>query len=85
MESGSLWHGADVSGQGSVAVSCLGLLERVAMHTWALGGWGPRRVCGASWYASPAARITIPEIVWRDESTLRKLLETGEVAHEIWE
>lgn len=45
---------------------------RVMVHMWILGGWGPRRVCGASWHASPAAKITVPEKVWCDESTLRK-------------
>lgn len=29
-------------------------------------------MCGASWHASPAAKITVPETVWCDESALRK-------------
>lgn len=48
------------------------LCWRMMVHVWILGGGGPKRVCGASWHASPAAKITVPETVWCDESALRK-------------
>lgn len=33
-----LFHGADVPGQGSVAMSCLELFKRMMLHVWTLGG-----------------------------------------------